>query len=270
MDLRDLLTIEVLEQYVSDIILDDITDMEEIIMGDIHIRKTHEKNYKIYKVGGVEIFFNTHTDYITEEMKQYEDCFIHFIKAFINAMRNSDRLDNVFIQEILIEMIIYCFMKNKDSIYKFVQPDDIEEYIQLGINDGLEDIIFRSQSEQSIKDLYSDYIFSYIHHGVVIEEDDLVDLQYPDQCWMAENGWRVGDDINEDNYIIQNDDIETQRFKNYLESRGELIKIEKIAIRFYLNHLVYPYERDFINFIGYIMGEDLIETTDDEADMDMD
>ncbi len=270
MDLRDLLTIEVLEQYVSDMIIDNIIDMEEIIMGDIHIRKTHQRNYKIYEVGGEEIFFNTHTDYNTEDMKQYENCFLDFVKAFINAMKNSDRLDNVFIQEILIEMIIYSFIKNKDSIYKFVQPEDVEQYIQLGLNDGLEDIIFRSQTEQEIKDLYSDYIFSYIHHSVVVEEDDLVDLQYPDQQWIEQNGWRVGNDINEDNFIIENNDIETQRFKNYLESRGELIKIEKIAIKYYLEHLIYPYQRDFINFIGYIIGEDLIETTDDEADMIMD
>ncbi len=272
MDLRDLLTIEVLESGVSDMILDHLTDMEEVRMGDIHIRKTHQRNYKIYNLlTGEEIFFNLHTDYITEEMKQYQDCFIHFMKAFINAMRNSDRLDdNEFVQDIIIEMIIYCFMKNKDSIYKFIQPDDITEYIQLGINDGLEDIIFRSQDEQAIKDLYSDYIFSYIHHGVVIEEDDLVDLQYPDQQWIEQNGWKIGDDINNDNFIIENDDNETQRFKNYLESRGELIKIETISIKFYLEHLVYPYERDFINFIGYIMGEERIETTDDEADMDMD
>ena len=266
MDLRDLLTIEVLEQYVSDMILDDVADMEEIRMGDIHIRKTHQRNYKIYKVGGIEIFFNLATDYNTEEMKRYENCFIGFVKAFINAMRNRDTLDSEFIQEVIVEMVLYCFQKNKDSIYRFVHPEDIEEYIQLGINDGCEDIIFRSRDEEQVRAIYSDYIFHYIHHSVVIGEEDMVELQYPDAIWIDQNGLQVGDDINEDNLIMINTPNETQRFKDYLESRGELITIERIAIKFYLQHLVYPYSRDYINFIGYVMGEERVETTDDEEE----
>lgn len=267
MDLRELLTNEVLEQGISNMIIDNITDMEEVRMDNFHIRKTHQSNYKIYKLGGEEIFFNTHIDYDTEQMKQDPEHYFLFVKAFINAMRNSDRISNDIVKDIISDMVLYAFKKSKDTIIHFISEDDIDDYIKLGISDGLQDIIYRSQYEPEIREIYSDYDFNYQNHQILIEEEDMENLQQPDRDWLEQNGWGVGSNINEDDFIVESDVQELERFKIYLDSRGELTKIETLVIRFYLEQLIYPYSMDYNNFIRYIMGEPREETDEEDEEM---
>ena len=63
---------------------------------------------------------------------------------------------------------------------------------------------------------------------------------------------------------------ELNRFKDYLENKGDLVEIELFAIYFYLTHLIFDYKFDYKNFIHYILGEDREETDDEESDIEMD
>ena len=268
MDLRELLTFEVLEAGISDMILDNIKDLEELVIEDIHIRQTQDNNYKIYIINGEELFFNTFTNYKTEDMKKYEKCYNSFVKAFINAMKNSDRIDEEFVKDIIKEMLLYSFKKNKNSLIKYINEEDIDYYIKQGINDGLEDLIFRTQEEQDLKDLYSDYTFNYEPWRVEIEEEDLEELEAPDREWLEANEWTVGSNINEDNLIVESDIKEIKRFETYLQRKGSLYTIEKIVILCYLEYMVMLDNFQYTNFINYIMGIDRIDTEDEDEDME--
>lgn len=229
-DLRDLLTMEVLEQGISDMILDDLRDMEEFILIDIHIRKTMSKTYKIYKSNGEELFFNTRYEYEMKDLENGTKLF-HFIQAFIHIMRNRNELSNLFVQEIITQIIIYSFKLDYENINYFINEEDVKQYLLLGINDCIEDIINRTQYDNDLRQLYGDYCFNY---------------NYPNDI------------------IVEYSPLEIRRFKNYLQSRNELINIETISIKFYLQHLVYPYSLDYNNFIHYILNEELDRDEDEE------
>ena len=128
MDLREYLRDNVLEVGIANMILDNVMDMEEIVLKDIHIRKTHQQNYKFYKLNTQEeIFINTYTDYETEVMKNNQNCWQDFCKEFISLMRIQNKMDNDFVKDIIIQMIQYAFMRNKDSIVNYINQDDIKQ-----------------------------------------------------------------------------------------------------------------------------------------------
>jgi len=95
--------------------------MEEVRLNDIHIRQTHNKNYKIYNISTLEeLFFNTYSNFKTEDMKNDKDVYNLFVKAFINDMKNSDRIDDDFVKEIIKQMIIYLFKRQKTTIIRYI------------------------------------------------------------------------------------------------------------------------------------------------------
>ena len=266
-ELKELLTIEVLEKYVADMIIDDVKDMEEIVVNDIHIRKTHEKNYKIYKLNGEEMFFNTHYDYDTEKMKNGHN-YYEFVQVVCKILRDREILDNQFSKDIIIALILFSYRNLKSTLNIYVFQEDIDNYIQQGITDKIEDIICLSQFEEELKERYSDYKFNYSPWEVIVEEEDIVDLAIPDEEWRLENEIELGDNLNEDELIVFTEGFEIDRFKIYLKNRGELTAIEELCIGFYLQHIIFQYELDYQNLIHYILEED-IESEDEEEDLIM-
>ena len=271
MDIRDLISVEVLERGVADIILDYQEDLEEIVMNTnvpVHIRKTGERTYKIYNSAYPEYILRTINDYSMERMKNNNDFFIEFCKEFMCNHIYFNELHNPlrnFVLEILLEMVLYSFHKDKNSLVHFIELEMIEDYVNLGINDGIEDLIYQAQFNGNIRNRYIDYDFNYQFHEVVDEyeneNEDIFDV-------VAYNQYRreVQLELNEnDNMFVDNNNImEIERFKYYLNQRGELIIIEDIALSYFLQRFIFEYERDYDNFIRYSIGWDRIDTTDDE------
>lgn len=267
-ELRGLLSAAVLEDGVADMIISDLTDMEELRMGDIHIRKIQPQIFKIYKLNTtIELFVRPRwLDYSMDRIKGSEDNFNRFVRMFLSIMKTERQTTDPFVQEILIRMILYSFNKNKNSIARYIPMSDIEQYIQLGINDGIEDIILRAQDEPRIFEMYRPYQFNFTPWSVLVEEDDLVELAYPDAQWIEENNILAGADLNEDGLLVCVASEEIERFKGYLDGTGDLVKIERIAIQFYLEHLIYPYAMDYDNLIHFIMTGVEVEEAEDNLD----
>ncbi len=271
MNIRDLLSIETLERGVADMIVDYQEDLEEIVMNTnvpVHIRKIGERTYKIYNGAYPEYILRTANDYNMERMKNHNDFFIEFCKEF---MSNHLTLNGMtlplrnFVLEVILEMVLYSFHKDNQSLVHFIEIDMIVEYVNLGISDGIEDLIYQAQFNGDIRNRYIDYDFNFQFHEVVDEykneNDDNFDVVAYNQ-YIQE----VQLELNEnDNMFLDNNNImEIERFKYYLNQRGELVVIENIALSYFLQRFIFEYERDYDNFVRYCIGWDRIDTTDDE------
>ncbi len=271
MDIRDLISVEVLERGIADMIVNYQEDLEEIVMNTnvpIHIRKIGEKTYKIYNGVYPDYIFITVNDYNMEQMKTINDFFIEFCKEFMSNHINFNELTlplKNFVLEVLTEMVLYSFHQDKDSLINFIEFDMIEEYVKLSINDGIEDLIYQAQFNDNIRDRYRDYEFNFENHEVVDEYEDeyigdfdvIIYNQYIQEVQL---------ELNEDDNMFINDNSieEIERFKFYLNDKGELKIIEDIALSYFLQSFLFEYERDYDNFIRYCIGWERIDTSDDE------